>query len=115
MVDSDIDPTCLEDVIWAVMQRTEPKRAIQILEHCWSSQLAMQDPSQVQRAEYAMRPERATYISKAIIDACKPLEWGPSWHEDVHHSPELKEQARKKWGVPGKRLRKRVQDPVSYM
>lgn len=99
VVDHDIDPNNIQDVLWAVINRTEPKRAIQVLEHCWASQLTIQDPAQVQKAEYAMRPERATYISKAIIDACKPVEWDPTWHQDVYISPDLKAKVRERWGA----------------
>ncbi|MDP2644775.1 MAG: UbiD family decarboxylase [Desulfobacterales bacterium] len=98
VVDEDIDPNNTTDVLWAVLMRTEPKRALQVLEYCWASHLIIQDPSYVQKADYAMRPEKATYMSRVIIDACKPLEWAPSWHEDVHIKPELKVQALKKWG-----------------
>ena len=78
--------------------RTEPKRAVQLLEYCWASHLIIQDPSYIQKADYAMRPEKATYISRCIIDACKPLEWAPEWHQDVYIKPELKKQALEKWG-----------------
>lgn len=98
VVDEDIDPTNVTDVVWAVMMRTEPKRAIQLLDYCWSSQLTLQDPSYVQKADYAMRPEKATYSTRAIIDACKPLEWDPSWHQDVYLDTELKKEVLEKWG-----------------
>jgi 4-hydroxy-3-polyprenylbenzoate decarboxylase len=98
VVDDDIDPSNIKDVMWAVAMRTEPKRAIQTLDYCWASHLSIQDPSYVQKADYAMRPEKATYMSKVIIDACKPLEWDPSWHQDVRIDPELKQKAIEKWG-----------------
>jgi hypothetical protein len=85
--------------MWAVAMRTEPKRAVEILNYCWASHLTMQDPSYVQKADYAMRPEKATYMSKCIIDACKPLEWIPSWHQDVLIDPELKQNMLEKWGA----------------
>lgn len=98
VVDDDIDPTNLNDVIWAVVGRTEPQRAIRIVDYSWASHLTLLDPSQVQKAEYAMRPEKATYQTQAIIDACKPLEWDPSWHQDAYVNPELKKKVQEKWG-----------------
>ncbi|MBI4322408.1 MAG: UbiD family decarboxylase [Chloroflexi bacterium] len=98
VVDEDIDPSNLSDVMWAIIMRTNPARAVQVLEHCWGSQTTLQDPSRVQPAPYAMRPEKATYNSFAIIDACKPLEWDPSWHQEVRISSELKQQVLSKWG-----------------
>ncbi len=98
VVDDDIDPTNLHDVMWAVVGRTEPRRAIHILDYSWASHLTMLDPAQVQKAEYAMCPERATYQTQAIIDACRPLEWSPSWHQDAYVNPELKKKVKEKWG-----------------
>jgi 4-hydroxy-3-polyprenylbenzoate decarboxylase len=98
VVDDDIDPSNLKDVMWAVSMRTEPKRAIQILDYCWASHLTIQDPSYVQKADYAMIPDKATYMSKVIIDACKPLEWDPSWHQDVRIDPAFKQKVSERWG-----------------
>lgn len=98
VVDSNIDPTNLHEVMWQVCMRTEPKRAIQLLEYCWASHLAIQDPSYVQKADYAMRKEKATYISKAIIDACMPLEWDPSWHGEVRVGADLKKRMQERFG-----------------
>jgi len=98
VVDEDIDPSNIKDVMWAVSMRTEPKRAVQILDYCWGSHLTMLDPSPVQKADYAMLPEKATYMSKVIIDGCKPLEWDPSWHQEVRINPELRQKMAERWG-----------------
>lgn len=98
VVDDNIDPFNFQEVMWSVIMTTEPKRSIQILEHLWASHLSIQDPSYVQKADYAMRREKATYISKAIIDACKPLEWDTSWHSEVRINPDMKKQVKEKWG-----------------
>lgn len=98
VVDSNIDPTNLQEVMWQVCMRTEPKRAIQVLEYCWASHLAIADPSYVQKASYAMNREKATYISKAIIDATVPLEWDPSWHGEVKVGAELRKRMQEKYG-----------------
>lgn len=98
VVDSNIDPTNLQEVMWQVCMRTEPNRAIQILDYCWASHLAIQDPSYVQKADYAMRKEKATYLSKAIIDACMPLEWDPSWHGEVRVGVDLRKRMQEKFG-----------------
>lgn len=97
VVDDNIDPYNFQEVMWSVIMTTEPKRAIQILNYLWASHLTIQDPSYVQKADYAMRPEKATYVSKAIIDATRPLEWDPSWHGEVRISPEIKKQVKDKW------------------
>ena len=61
-VDDDVDPTNLNDVLWALSTRCNPADNIDILRNTWSTGL---DPSQGARE---LRP----YGSKALIDACKP-------------------------------------------
>jgi UbiD family decarboxylase len=61
-VDDDVDPTDLNQVIWALSTRCNPSDDIDFLRKTWSTTL---DPSKVVVAE---RP----YGSKALIDACKP-------------------------------------------
>jgi len=61
-VDDDVDPTDLNQVMWALSTRCNPSDDIDLLRKTWSTGL---DPSKVVVAE---RP----YGSKALIDACKP-------------------------------------------
>jgi 4-hydroxy-3-polyprenylbenzoate decarboxylase len=93
VVDEKVDPTNIQEVLWQILMRTEPKRAIQIVEHCWASHLTIQDPYQVQKSD------KATYISKAIIDACVPLEWDPTWHGEVRINPEIRKRIQEKYGA----------------
>ncbi|MBW2000324.1 MAG: UbiD family decarboxylase, partial [Deltaproteobacteria bacterium] len=62
VVDEDIDPSNLYDVIWAMGTRCDPERDIDILRKNWSSRL---DP---------LTQGKALYNSRAVIDACIPLE-----------------------------------------
>jgi len=68
VVDDDVDPSDLADVIWAIATRCEPSEAVDIIRDAWSSALDPRIP-----------PERrligATSHSKMIIDACKPFAW----------------------------------------
>jgi UbiD family decarboxylase len=61
-VDEDVDPTDLNDVLWALSTRCHPSDDLDILRNTWSTGL---DPSQ-----YA--PEARPYGSKVLINACKP-------------------------------------------
>jgi 4-hydroxy-3-polyprenylbenzoate decarboxylase len=61
-VDDDVDPTDLNQVMWALSTRCDPSSDIDLLRKTWSTGL---DPSKVVVEE---RP----YGSKALIDACKP-------------------------------------------
>jgi 4-hydroxy-3-polyprenylbenzoate decarboxylase len=61
-VDDDVDPTDLNQVLFALSTRCNPIDDIDIQRKTWSTGL---DPSQVV-------PENRPYGSKALIDACKP-------------------------------------------
>jgi 4-hydroxy-3-polyprenylbenzoate decarboxylase len=61
-VDEDVDPTDLNDVLWALSTRCHPSEDIDILRNTWSTGL---DPSQ-------FPPEARPYGSKVLINACKP-------------------------------------------
>lgn len=62
VVDEDVDPTDMFDVMWAVCTRCDPSDDIEIMRRAWSGPL---DP----------RIARGTSVnSRAIIDACRPFE-----------------------------------------
>ena len=60
-VDEDVDPSNMDEVLWALGSRSNPIDDIDILRNTWSTPL---DPSQ---GDPALRP----YGSKALINACK--------------------------------------------
>jgi 4-hydroxy-3-polyprenylbenzoate decarboxylase len=68
VVDDDIDVSNLEEVIWALITRSDPATSIDIIRGAWSTPL---DPR--------IEPERKAMgdftNSRAIIDACKPWYW----------------------------------------
>ena len=68
VVDDDIDPSDLNDVMWAVATRCEPSEQIDIIRNAWSSAL---DP----RISPAERARNITSHSKLIIEACRPFAW----------------------------------------
>jgi UbiD family decarboxylase len=90
-VDDDVDPTDLNQVMWALSTRCNPSDDIDLLRKTWSTGL---DPSKVVVTE---RP----YGSKALIDACKP-------HRYLHQFPKrtllrrpVYEQVARRWGELG--------------
>jgi 4-hydroxy-3-polyprenylbenzoate decarboxylase len=68
VVDDDVDPSNLADVMWAVATRCEPSENIDILRQAWSSAL---DP----RISPDDKARGVTSHSKAIIDASRPFAW----------------------------------------
>ncbi len=87
VVDEDVDPTDLYDVVWAVCTRTDPERSIDILRRCWSGPL---DP--------IIPQEQRGFNSRAIIDATRPYEWRDQFPPVAEASPELRRRTLEKWG-----------------
>ncbi len=87
VVDEDIDPSNIDQVLWALSFRTDPEKDIDIVRRAWSSPL---DPM-------IRKPSNAYYNSRAIIDACKPYEWIDEFPAEVKAGPELIENVKKKW------------------
>jgi 4-hydroxy-3-polyprenylbenzoate decarboxylase len=61
VVDEDVDPTDINQVMWAIATRCSPEKDIDILRNTWSTWL---DPTK-------NPPEERPWGSKAIINACK--------------------------------------------
>ena len=68
VVDDDVDPSNLADVMWAVATRCEPAESIDIVRNAWSSALDPRIPPQEKQ-------RGNTSHSKVIIDACRPFGW----------------------------------------
>jgi UbiD family decarboxylase len=68
VVDDDVDPSNLADVMWAVTTRCEPAEQIDIVRNAWSSALDPRIPPDAKSAG-------VTSHSKAIIEAVRPFAW----------------------------------------
>jgi 4-hydroxy-3-polyprenylbenzoate decarboxylase len=93
-VDHDVDPTDMDQVIWAMASRCNPIDDIDILRNTWSTPL---DPTQ-------NPPEKRPYGSKALINACKEHRYIPvfSTRTTLRQSTYEKVAANwKKLGLPG--------------
>ncbi|MBI2848644.1 MAG: UbiD family decarboxylase [Chloroflexi bacterium] len=88
IVDDDIDPTNIDEVLWAVGTRSDPQRSIDIIRDCWDS-LSL-DP--------AVHPDEKGLNSKAIIDACRPYQWIDRFPPVVKVNPEMHQKVLNKWG-----------------
>jgi UbiD family decarboxylase len=88
VVDEDIDPANLQEVMWAVATRTDPAIDIDIIQRGMGSK---NDPMFV-----AYRYD-AAFSSKAIIDACRPWDHLAEFPAVAEASKELQEKTRAKW------------------
>lgn len=72
VVDDDIDPSNLEEVIWAVTTRCDPERYIDIIPGYLTSPLdPMLSPEKRERGDIT--------TAKVLINACKPYHWKDSF------------------------------------
>jgi 4-hydroxy-3-polyprenylbenzoate decarboxylase len=92
VVDDDIDPSNLDEVIWAMGSRCDPAQDIEITRKCWGSRL---DP---------LTSSELYYNSRAIIDACIPYERIKDFPPVAQSSPELRKRILEKYPVLMKEL-----------
>jgi len=86
VVDDDINPADMNEVIWALCTRMEPREGIEILRGCWSTVL---DPM----AYAADDPRNA----RLVIDACKPFRRRDEFPAVARSSKALDDRIRAKW------------------
>jgi len=78
VVEEDIDPSNLEQVMWAVVTRRRPHEAISILERCPASSTDPAIPL-AEKLKYEVLP-KPVYSSRIVIDACRAYEDKPNWY-----------------------------------
>src|SRR5262252_3131394 len=86
VVDDDIDPADMDQVVWAMCTRFDPREGIEILRGCWSTVL---DPM----AYGSDDPRNA----RVVIDACKPWSRRGTFPIVARSSKELDARIRAKW------------------
>ncbi len=91
VVDEDIDVSSLEEVMWAVLTRSDPATSIDFITNAWSTPL---DP----RIEPERKAKGDFTSSRAIIDACKPFYWKDKYPKVNQPPPEMRKLARQKFG-----------------
>jgi len=94
-VDEDVDPTDMDQVIWAMASRCNPIDDIDILRNTWSTWL---DPTQ-------NPPEKRPYGSKALINACKDHRHLPVFSKRTTLRKNVYDKVAGRWaalGLPGK-------------
>jgi len=92
VVDEDVDPSNLADVMWAITTRAEPSESVDIVRHAWSSAL---DP----RIPPEEKARGVTSHSKMIIDACMPFAWKSQFPPSSALSVDELNEVDAKWGA----------------
>jgi UbiD family decarboxylase len=88
VVDDDIDPANLQEVMWAVATRTDPALDIDIIRRGMGSK---NDPM------FVAYQYDAPLSSKAVIDACRPWDHLQDFPAVAEASKELQDRTRAKW------------------
>jgi UbiD family decarboxylase len=91
LVDDDVDPSSLADVMWAVATRAEPSEDVDIIRNAWSSSL---DP----RIPASHRSIGLTSNSKMIIDACIPFQHIETYPRTSALTLSEALEVRRRWG-----------------
>lgn len=90
VVDDDIDPSDIREVLWAISSRTDPEVSIDIIRGCWGSQT---DPFVSPQKRAIQDYTHGT----AIILACKPYHWIKDFPPTIKTSPDLLKKVKEKW------------------
>ena len=86
VVDEDVDPMNLDEVMWAVATRCDPGEDIEIMRKSWGSKV---DPM--------LKDPTVPYMNRALIDACRPYEKLGTFPEVAQASPALVRETVHKW------------------
>lgn len=86
VVDDDIDPRNLEQVMWAVCTRSDPEKDIDVLKGTWGGGA---NPLHI--------PGEPAYMSRAVIDATIPFERKGSFPRVARSSAATLDRVRGKW------------------
>src|SRR4051812_35185177 len=85
VVDEDVDPTDIFDVLWAMCTRCDPAQDIDFIRRAWSGPL---DP---------ILDKASSTNSRAVIDACRPFERLKDFPPVAKASPELVKKVSEKF------------------
>jgi UbiD family decarboxylase len=92
LVDDDVDPSNVSDVLWAIGTRCDPATSFEVAHSCWSSPLDPRiTPEERQKANFTS--------SRGIIDACKPFTWMKDYPRTSTISTEDFEETMRRWGT----------------
>jgi UbiD family decarboxylase len=89
-VDEDIDPTNLNEVLWAMCTRVDPATSIDILHDAWTADL---DP----RVSPARREAGDLTVGRMLINACRPSTWRDQFPKSNVFSFEERKLVETKW------------------
>jgi len=85
VVDEDIDPSSLDEVVWAMGTRCDPAQDLELTRRCWSSKI---DP---------MIFDDRYFNSRVMVDACVPYEHRKDFSPVAETSPAMRARMLEKY------------------
>lgn len=90
-VDEDIDPSKLQDVLWAITTRCLPEEQIDIISGAVSAKVdPLISPTKRQASDLT--------CGRVLINACKPYEWIEHFGKSMTFTSAFESKVREKWG-----------------
>jgi UbiD family decarboxylase len=86
VVDSDVNPRDLDEVMWAVATRCDPAADLEVMHRTWGSRV---DPLKL--------PDQPAYNNRLLIDACRPFERLGDFPAVAESSAELLDRVAGRW------------------
>ncbi|TDQ01513.1 UbiD family decarboxylase [Labedaea rhizosphaerae] len=86
VVDHDVNPRDLTEVVWAMCGRCDPQSDIEVMKRTWGSRVDPLTP-----------PGALPFNSRAVIDACRPYERIADFPAVAESSTELVASVSKRW------------------
>jgi UbiD family decarboxylase len=90
VVDDDIDPSNLDEVVWAMCTRTDPAENVDVIRGAWTSGV---DP----RVSPADLQSGNLTAGRLLIDACKPFHWKDDFPRTNIFGPDRRQEVGRKW------------------
>lgn len=94
VVEEDIDPSNIDQVLWAMTTRARLDRQIHIIPECHTNNVNTTLSPTEKMAGETQRPITA---GRVVIDACRDLSWKEDWYPIARISPELRDKLINKW------------------
>jgi 4-hydroxy-3-polyprenylbenzoate decarboxylase len=89
-VDDDIDPSNLEEVIWAMATRADPATTVDIIRGGWTGGVDPRlSPEQRETGDWTM--------GRMLINACKPFSWRDQFPKSNVFSADERRVVEERW------------------
>jgi UbiD family decarboxylase len=94
VVEQDIDPANLEQVLWAIVTRTRLDRQLHIIQGCHTNNV---NPTIPPFEKMNGETLRLITSARVVIDACRDISWKDQWYPIATMSDDMRSKTMAKW------------------